>query len=142
MNRKSRVRCPTCSNEFSGAMEFCPVCVLRTGLASELETGESVSQDAVKPTSGHRTQSFEHYELIRGDDRHPIELGRGAMGVTYRAIDVARSRPRALKVVSERYLSDEWARIRFLCEARAAGGVRHPNGDAISRLGRQVRHQY
>src|SRR5246127_4821100 len=136
MNRKSRVRCPTCSNEFSGAMEFCPVCVLRTGLASELESGESVSHDAVKPTSEHRTQRFEHYELIRGDDGHPIELGRGAMGVTYRAIVVALGCPVALKVVNERYLSDESARLRFLREARAAASVRHPNVASVFHLGR------
>src|ERR1700756_4582732 len=136
MNRKSRVRCPTCSNEFSGAMEFCPVCVLRTGLASELESGESVSHDAVKPTSEHRTQRFEHYELIRGDDGHPIELGRGAMGVTYRPIVVALGCPVALKVVNERYLSDESARLRFLREARAAASVRHPNVASVFHLGR------
>jgi len=142
MNRKSRVTCPTCSNEFSGTMEFCPVCVLRTGLASELESGESVSQDAVKPTSEHRTQRFEHYELIRGDDGHPIELGRGAMGVTYRAIDVALGRPVALKVVSERYLSDESARLRFLREARAAASVRHPNVASVFHLGRKGRNYF
>ncbi|MGA8476714.1 MAG: protein kinase [Chthoniobacterales bacterium] len=142
MNRKSRVRCPTCSNEFSGAMEFCPVCVLRTGLASELESGESVSQDAVKPTSERRTQRFEHYELIRGDDGHPIELGRGAMGVTYRAIDVALGCPVALKVVNERYLSDESARLRFLREARAAASVRHPNVASVFHLGRNGRNYF
>ena len=142
MNRKSRVRCPTCSNEFSGAMESCPVCVLRTGLASELESGESVSQDAVKPTSERRTQRFEHYELIRGDDGHPIELGRGAMGVTYRAIDVALGCPVALKVVNERYLSDESARLRFLREARAAASVRHPNVASVFHLGRNGRNYF
>src|ERR1700732_3004205 len=142
MNRKSRVRCPTCSNEFSGAMEFCPVCVLRKGLAGELESGESVSQDAVKPTSEHRTQRFEHYELIRGDDGHPIELGRGAMGVTYRAIDVALGCPVALKVVNERYLSDESARLRFLREARAAASVRHPNVASVFHLGRKGRNYF
>ena len=35
MKRKPRLACPTCGNEFSGAMEFCPVCMLHTALASE-----------------------------------------------------------------------------------------------------------
>jgi serine/threonine protein kinase len=32
-----------------------------------------------------------------------------------------------LKVISEKYLGDESARLRFLREARAAASVRHPN---------------
>jgi hypothetical protein len=34
--------CPACGNELSGAMEFCPVCLLRKALAG-LESGESSS---------------------------------------------------------------------------------------------------
>jgi hypothetical protein len=33
--------CPSCGNEFSGAIEFCPVCMLRKGLAGGDESGES-----------------------------------------------------------------------------------------------------
>jgi serine/threonine protein kinase len=33
MNAEGRRACPSCGNEFSGAMEFCPVCMLRKGLA-------------------------------------------------------------------------------------------------------------
>jgi len=50
----------------------------------------------------------------------PIELGRGAMGITYKALDVDLRCPVTLKVISERYLGDESARLRFLREARAA----------------------
>jgi hypothetical protein len=38
----------------------------------------------------------------------PVELGRGAMGITYKAFDVDLRCPVALKVISERYLGDEW----------------------------------
>jgi serine/threonine protein kinase len=41
------------------------------------------------------------------------------MGVTYKAVDVDLRCPVTLKVISERYLGDEAARIRFLREARA-----------------------
>ena len=136
MKKEPRVTCPTCGNEFSKAMEFCPVCILRTGLASEMESSESASEDTEKPPLESRTQRFEHYELERGDDGQPVELGRGAMGVTYRAIDIALGCPVALKVVSERYLSDESARLRFLREARAAASVRHPNVASVFHLGR------
>jgi serine/threonine protein kinase len=40
-------------------------------------------------------------------------LGRGAMGVTYKAFDIHLQCPVALKAISERYLGDESARLRF-----------------------------
>src|SRR5208282_6815485 len=44
--------------------------------------------------------------------------------------------PVTLKVISERYLGDESARLRFLREARAAASVRHPNVASVFHLGR------
>jgi serine/threonine protein kinase len=41
-----------------------------------------------------------------------------------------------LKVISEKYLGDESARLRFLREARAAASVRHPNVASVFHLGR------
>jgi len=80
-------------------------------------------------------QRFEHYELVRGADGRPVELGRGGMGVTYQAFDVDLRYPVALKVISQRYLSNETARRRFLGEARAAASVRHPNVASVFHLG-------
>ena len=57
---------------------------------------------------------------MTGEDGKPVELGRGAMGVTYKAFDVDLRCPVTLKVISEKYLGDESARLRFLREARAA----------------------
>ncbi len=41
MNTEPQRTCPSCGNELSGAMEFCPVCMLRKGLAGGVESGES-----------------------------------------------------------------------------------------------------
>ena len=118
-------------------MEFCPVCMLRKALAGGVESGESsASEDTVKPHSEQAVQRFEHYELVTGEDGKPVELGRGAMGVTYKAFDVDLHCPVTLKVISERYLGDESARLRFLREARAAASVRHPNVASVFHLGR------
>src|SRR6478736_2109654 len=111
MSTEPQRTCPSCANEFSGAMEFCPVCLLRKALADGVESGESsASGDTVKPTSDQPAQRFEHYELVTGEDGKPVELGRGAMGVTYNAFDVDLHCPVTLKVISERYLGDESAR--------------------------------
>src|SRR5271157_457757 len=138
MSKEPQRTCPSCGNELSGAMEFCPVCMLRKALAEGVEAGESsASQDTVKQmTPEQRVQRFEHYELVTGEDGKPVELGRGAMGVTYKAFDVDLHCPVTLKVISEKYLSDESARLRFLREARAAASVRHPNVASVFHLGR------
>ena len=79
---------------------------------------------------------FEHYELVRGEDGKPVELGRGAMGVTYKAFDVDLHCPVTLKVIREKYLGDESARLRFLREARSAARLRHSNVASVLHLGR------
>ena len=138
MKTQPQRTCPSCGNEFSGAMEFCPVCMLRKGLSSGVESGESSGcADTINPTTSEQAvQRFEHYELVTGEDGKPVELGRGAMGVTYKAFDVDLHCPVTLKVISERYLGDESARLRFLREAGKAASVRHPNVASVFHLGR------
>ena len=129
--------CSVCGTQFSVSEEFCPVCMLRKALAGGVESGESSAfEDSVKPTPEQAVQRFEHYELVTGEDGKPVELGRGAMGVTYKAFDVDLHCPVTLKVISERYLGDESARLRFLREARAAARLRHSNVASVLHLGR------
>src|SRR5467141_110358 len=138
MSTEPKRTCPSCGNELSGAIELCPVCMLRQGLAGGAESGESsASEDTVKLTTPEQAvHRFEHYELVMGEDGKPVELGRGAMGITYKAFDVDLHCPVTLKVISERYLGDESARLRFLREARAAASVRHPNIASVFHLGK------
>ena len=58
------------------------------------------------------------------------------MGVTYKALDIDLRCPVTLKVISERHLGDQSARLRFLREARAAASLRHPNVASVFHLGR------
>ena len=87
-------------------------------------------------------QRFEHYELAEDTDGRPVELGRGGMGVTYKAFDVDLQYPVALKVISERYLCNDTVRLRFLREARAAASVRHPNVASVFHLGRTGKNYF
>ena len=111
--------------------------MLRKALAGGVESGaSSASEDTVKPTPEQAVQRFENYELVTGEDGKPVELGRGAMGVTYKAFDVDLHCPVTLKVINERYLGDETAQLRFLREARAAARLRHSNVASVLHLGR------
>jgi hypothetical protein len=80
MSTEPQRTCAACGTELSGAMRFCPVCMLHQALGREGESGESSFEETVKPTPEQATQRFEHYELVKGEDGKPIELGRGAMG--------------------------------------------------------------
>jgi tRNA A-37 threonylcarbamoyl transferase component Bud32 len=135
--REIRV-CGACGSRFSAASEseFCPVCMLREALGGGVESGESFSEDPVKLKPKDAAQRFEHYELVRSEDGIPVELGRGAMGITYKAFDVDLCCMVTLKVISAKYLDDALARLRFLREARAAASVRHPNVASVFHLGK------
>jgi hypothetical protein len=126
---KSSRACPVCGTPFTG--ELCPVCVLRGALGNE----QTVSQ-SVEPTLSPSEFRFEHYEVLTHDDGTPLELGRGAMGVTYKALDVNLRYAVALKVINARFIGDESARRRFVREARAAASVRHPNVASVFHLGK------
>jgi serine/threonine protein kinase len=54
-------------------------------------------------------------------------LGKGAMGVVYRATDPSLGRQVAIKTMSGDFLQDKELRLRFLREARSAGQLQHPN---------------
>ena len=81
------------------------------------------------------TVSFEHYEVLTRDDGSLYELGRGAMGVTYKAFDTSLKVPVALKVINAAYLNSEVAQQRFIREAQSAAKLRHRNVATVYHLG-------
>jgi serine/threonine protein kinase len=78
--------------------------------------------------------AFEHYRVLQRDDGSLWELGNGAMGVTYKALDTDLQCPVALKVINSDLMADEVNRNRFLREARAAAGLRHSNVASVYHL--------
>jgi serine/threonine protein kinase len=136
MSAESQRTCPSCGNKFSGTMEFCPVCMLRKGLGGGIESGESSTADRLELKPVEPAKRFDHYELVKGEDGKPVELGHGAMGVTYKAFDINLRCPVTLKVINRKYLGDESAQLRFLREARAAASLRHSNVASVFHLGR------
>ncbi len=81
--------------------------------------------------------AFGHFLVPRRTDGSLWELGRGAMGVTYRAFDTSLQTEVALKVIRSDRVSEDVARRRFQREARSAAKVRHPNIASVLYLGEQ-----
>jgi serine/threonine protein kinase len=82
---------------------------------------------------------FGHYEILTRPDGSLHELGHGAMGITFKAIDLNLRIPVALKVLNLQMLQEELARRRFFREARSAASVRHPNVASVYHLGSRER---
>jgi serine/threonine protein kinase/TPR repeat protein len=80
-------------------------------------------------------ERYQHYEVLKRVDGNLWELGRGAMGITYKAFDTNLRCPVALKVINNAYLDSDLARQRFLREARAAAALRHQNVASVFHLG-------
>ncbi len=136
MEVDERRTCLICGAQRPATREFCLVCLLRGGLEGGTRWNQSSSEEIDTPESQWIAHRLEHYELVKGEDGMPIELGRGAMGITYKALDIDLRCPVTLKVISEKYLGEESVRVRFLREARVAASVRHPNVASVFHLGR------
>ncbi len=81
------------------------------------------------------TVTFDHYEVLTRDDGSLHELGRGAMGITYKAFDTNLRIPVALKVINTAALNTESARHHFVREARSAARLRHRHVASVFHLG-------
>jgi TolB-like protein/Tfp pilus assembly protein PilF len=104
------------------------ICLLRVGFDDAEEPNEALLSSVA--------DRLGNYRIERRDDGSLWELGRGAMGVTYRALDTSLKRPVALKLIDS-----EWAkrgaepRERFMREARTAASLRHPNVATVYHFG-------
>jgi len=70
------------------------------------------------------------------------ELGRGGMGVVYRAKQTGLNRPVALKMVIAGAYSDLTTRTRFLLEAESVAALEHPNIVKVFSFGEHDGHPF
>src|SRR6478672_920712 len=129
--------CPNCGGLLektpSGGLG-CLSCLLCAGIGSEEETVHDSTPDALE--GGLR---FGAYEIDCREDGSLYELGRGAMGVTYRATDTSLQRKVALKIIKTDIAARSAdARERFMREARAAASLRHENIATIHQFGMRL----
>src|SRR5438132_12985170 len=117
--------CSICGEPLN-AKGDCLACLLRTGL-----------DESVVKTKPLVPLVLGDFEVEQRADGFYWELGHGAMGVTYLAMDKVLRRRVALKVIdvpaAARGLQS--MRERFLREARAAAALRHPNVAAVFQFG-------
>src|SRR6266536_2523098 len=104
----------------------CVACFLRTAL------DESVVETKQLPSL-----VFGDFEVEQRPDGFYWELGHGAMGTTYLAVDKVLCRRVALKVIQvpSAARGSQAVRDRFLREARAAATLRHSNVAAVFQFG-------
>src|SRR5438034_3048376 len=123
--------CKTCgtSTETTSAGHLgCIACLLDIGLDPEVTERDSAFETAPEQLGAY---TIEHHV-----DGSAWELGHGAMGVTYRALDKALDRTVALKIINtDRGSHSAEARERFTREARAAAALRHPNVATVYQFG-------
>src|SRR5213075_2513553 len=118
--------CSICGEPLN-AKGACVACLLRSGLE---ESSTFDTKSLVPPVFGD-------FEVARREDGSFWELGRGAFGVTYLAVDNVLRRRVALKVIDVPAAArgSRTMRERFLREARAAAALRHSNVAAIYQFG-------
>jgi adenylate cyclase len=116
--------CSVCGQSLNSRGE-CLACLIRAALE------ESITED------GPKSLVFGDFEVVRRDDGSLFELGHGAMGVTYLAVDNVLRRKVALKIIElpQAARTSYAVRGRFLREARAAACLRHPNVAAVFQFG-------
>jgi serine/threonine protein kinase/Tfp pilus assembly protein PilF len=117
--------CSVCGTLLADDSPYCPVCALQQAFGTQSYSDSNSSSEL----------RFEHYTVLQNAEGKPLELGRGAMGVTYKAFDVHLQCPVALKIINAKLFADSSARLRFVREARAAASVRHPNVASVLHLG-------
>ncbi len=145
---RAAIFCAQCGTRlpFAGPGRSCMSCLLLAGsredeedsAESERARGATVSAAnglAAIDAAETPRRCFGHYEIALNDDGDLWELGRGTMGVTFKALDTVLHYGVALKVINARAASHEDARARFLREARAAAQLHHPHVAGVFHFG-------
>lgn len=114
------MQCPKCQVKIGEDSQYCSKC------GSQVRVGDEAPVSFTKtlqiPSKGIRIGSTfaERYRIVD-------ELGRGGMGIVYKAEDLRLERHVALKFLPPELTQDEEAKDRFFLEARAAVAISHPN---------------
>ena len=139
------LQCARCNTPMQADDAFCPKCGLSAGQQSaEPEAPVSKTVDGLKTIDGtstkpHKDQSKQK-DLAPGTEfaeRYTIEavVGRGGMGVVYRAADKLANQTVALKLIRPERAAGEAAIKRLIAEGTNSRNIRHKNVIAVYDVG-------
>lgn len=104
-------------------------------LQKNLQQRNMAIQEAAQGVGLAANKMFAHYRIEK-------ELGRGGMGIVYKAHDTKVNRPVALKILLTGSVASEAEIRRFQRESEAAGGLNHPNIVAVYDVGECSGYHY
>ena len=120
--------CPGCQKPLppNGPQGLCPECLIKAGLGTgvdlgpESQAGVPAAPAAPPPAPAEIAPNFPQLEIL-------VCLGRGGMGVVYKARQKSLDRFVALKLLAPERVGDPQFAERFTREAKALAALNHPN---------------
>jgi predicted Ser/Thr protein kinase len=122
------MKCPRCHADNPDTSRFCGNCAAM--LAEEGQFAGSLTKTLVTPLP-----AISKGAVIAGKYKIVEEIGRGGMGIVYKAEDLKLKRFVALKFLPPHLMNLPELKERFLIEAQAAAALNHPNICVIHEVG-------
>jgi formylglycine-generating enzyme required for sulfatase activity len=129
------MKCPNCDVENKENSRFCSNCA--APLSQAEPDGISLTKTLVTPPP-----TVSKDTLIAGKYKIIEEIGRGGMGIVFKAEDIRLQRTVALKFLPANLADSAELKERFLIEARAAAALSHPNICVIHEVGESEERPY
>ena len=124
MNSDSPPRCPECGKPLpagGGGHRLCPACLMAQAIASGTVLAGDAKPGAMPPPSPETiADKFPQFELLEC-------LGRGGMGVVYKARQKSLNRTVAIKILAPEREHDARFAARFAREAELLARLSHPH---------------